>query len=98
MTDAPRTSDKPSLLIVGAGGHGRSVAEAVLMADHFSLVGFADDGAFVRGEAVWGLPVMGPATAFGNYADQSHQMALRTLEQVTPFKPEPHRNPKQPVH
>lgn len=58
---------KPRLLIVGAGGHGRSVAEAVLMADQFSLVGFADDGAFTRGDAVWGLPVLGPATAFASY-------------------------------
>ncbi|WP_255408653.1 acetyltransferase [Limnohabitans sp. G3-2] len=53
---------------MGAGGHGRSVAEAVLMADHFSLVGFADDGAFAAGEDVWGLPVLGPAAAFEKYA------------------------------
>lgn len=62
-------SAKPRLLIVGAGGHGRSVAEAVLMADKFNLVGFADDGVFARGEAVWGLPVFGAATAFENYRD-----------------------------
>jgi sugar O-acyltransferase (sialic acid O-acetyltransferase NeuD family) len=62
---------KPRLLIVGAGGHGRSVAEAVLMADQFSLVGFADDGAFTLGDAVWGLPVLGPATAFASYTDQA---------------------------
>ncbi len=71
LTDALQVSGKPSLLIVGAGGHGRSVAEAVLMADHFNLVGFADDAAFARGEAVWGLPVLGSATAFEKYADQA---------------------------
>ena len=70
MTDTPQASGKPRLLIVGAGGHGRSVAEAVLMTDHFNLVGFADDGAFARGEAVWGLPVLGPAAAFENYVGQ----------------------------
>lgn len=59
----------PRLLIVGAGGHGHSVAEAVMMADKFSLVGFADDGAFARGEKVWDLPVIGPAAAFENYLD-----------------------------
>lgn len=62
-----QVSGKPSLLIVGAGGHGRSVAEAVLMTDQFNLVGFADDGAFARGEDVWGLPMLGPASAFENY-------------------------------
>jgi sugar O-acyltransferase (sialic acid O-acetyltransferase NeuD family) len=63
-------SGKPRLLIVGAGGHGWSLAEAVLMVDQFNLVGFLDDGAFVRGEAVLGFPVLGPATAFENY--ESH--------------------------
>ncbi len=71
MTDAQQLSGKPRLLIVGAGGHGRSVAEAVLMADHFSLVGFLDDDAFARREEVWGLPVLGPATAFENYANKA---------------------------
>lgn len=71
LTDAQQKSDTPRLLIVGAGGHGRSVAEAVLMANHFSLVEFADDGAFARGEAVWDFPVLGPATAFENYASQA---------------------------
>jgi sugar O-acyltransferase (sialic acid O-acetyltransferase NeuD family) len=67
LTDVHQVLGKPRLLIVGAGGHGRSVAEAVLMADHFSLVGFTDDAAFARGETVWGLPILGPATAFENY-------------------------------
>jgi sugar O-acyltransferase (sialic acid O-acetyltransferase NeuD family) len=58
---------KPRLLIIGAGGHGRSVAEAVLMADEFNLVGFLDDGAFAQGADVWGVPVLGPATAFASY-------------------------------
>jgi sugar O-acyltransferase (sialic acid O-acetyltransferase NeuD family) len=71
LTNAQQLSGKPRLLIVGAGGHGRSVAEAVLMADHFSLVGFADDGAYAHGEAVWGLPVLGPATAFEKYASHA---------------------------
>jgi sugar O-acyltransferase (sialic acid O-acetyltransferase NeuD family) len=31
------------LLIIGAGGHGRSVAEAILAANQFEIVGFVDD-------------------------------------------------------
>lgn len=49
------------LLIVGAGGHGRSVAEAVLAAGKYELVGFVDDAAPSL-QHVWGLPVFG-ATA-----------------------------------
>jgi sugar O-acyltransferase (sialic acid O-acetyltransferase NeuD family) len=71
LTNAQQVSGKPRLLIVGAGGHGRSVAEAVLMAGQFNLVGFLDDGAFARGEVVWGLPVLGTAAAFQNYVNQA---------------------------
>lgn len=49
------------LLIVGAGGHGRSVAEAVLAAGKYELVGFLDDAAPGL-QQVWDLPVFG-ATA-----------------------------------
>lgn len=45
------------ILIVGAGGHGRSVAEALIAADVFSISGFVDDGCI--SDAVLGLPVLG---------------------------------------
>jgi sugar O-acyltransferase (sialic acid O-acetyltransferase NeuD family) len=67
LTDVDAAVVKPRLLIVGAGGHGRSVAEAVLMSDDFELVGFLDDGAFACGGDVWGLPVLGPAAGFDGY-------------------------------
>jgi sugar O-acyltransferase (sialic acid O-acetyltransferase NeuD family) len=46
------------LLIVGAGGHGRSVAELILACTEFDLVGFLDD-AFPELERVWEFPVVG---------------------------------------
>ncbi len=64
---------KPRLWIVGAVGHGRSVAEAVLMSNDFDLVGFLDDGAFAPGNDVWGLPVLGPAAGFAYSADVPSQ-------------------------
>ena len=59
---------KSRLLVVVAGGHGRSVAEAVLMSSDFDMVDFLDDGAFASGGDLWGLPVLGPANAFAGYA------------------------------
>jgi sugar O-acyltransferase (sialic acid O-acetyltransferase NeuD family) len=47
---------KPTILIVGAGGHGRSVAELVLTNGDFKLCGFVDDR--VSG-AVFGVPMLG---------------------------------------
>ncbi len=49
------------LLIVGAGGHGRSVAEAVLAGGIYQLAGFVDD-AFPDLRQLWDWPVFG-ATA-----------------------------------
>lgn len=46
------------LLIVGAGGHGRSVAEAVLLGKEHHLVGFADDR-WPELQEVWDHPVLG---------------------------------------
>jgi len=47
-----------SLLIVGAGGHGRAVAEAALTGSDWSLAGFVDDG-WPGLKEVWGHPVIG---------------------------------------
>ena len=52
------------LLIVGAGGHGRSVAEAVLEAGIYTLAGFVDDGAPALRQ-VWEYPVLGTTAELG---------------------------------
>lgn len=56
------------LLIVGAGGHGRSVAEAVLAAGKYELVGFVDDAASDL-QHVWDLPVFGATVDLANYRE-----------------------------
>lgn len=43
------------LLIVGAGGHGRSVAEAALATRNFDTLGFVDDAAQTTSQ-VWDYP------------------------------------------
>lgn len=49
---------RAKLLVIGAGGHGRSVAEAVLMSGDYELAGFVDDG-WEKLPEVWGYPVFG---------------------------------------
>ena len=56
------------LIIVGAGGHGRSVAEAVLACDQFRVVGFLDD-AFPGLSQVWDFPVLGGIAYFSELLD-----------------------------
>lgn len=49
---------KQLLLIVGAGGHGRSVAEAALLSGEFAVTGFLDD-AYPEVARIWDIPVLG---------------------------------------
>ena len=54
------------LLIVGAGGHGRSVAEAALAAGGYEVVGFVDD-ARPGLEQVWNVGVLGNTADVSSY-------------------------------
>lgn len=46
------------VIVIGAGGHGRSVAEAILLVGRDELVGFVDDGADANA-TVWSYPILG---------------------------------------
>lgn len=58
------------VVIVGAGGHGQSVAEALALQGGVSVMGFLDDGAPV-GSLVLGLPVLGKVSALPAQAGQA---------------------------
>lgn len=53
MTSVP---DRPRLLILGAGGHGKVLADLILSGTQYRLEGFVDDGA---SEGPLGLPLLG---------------------------------------
>jgi sugar O-acyltransferase (sialic acid O-acetyltransferase NeuD family) len=57
---------KTRLLVVGAGGHGRSVAEAAQLSDQFDVIGFLDD-TLPTGTLVLGRSVLGPVASMVNY-------------------------------
>jgi sugar O-acyltransferase (sialic acid O-acetyltransferase NeuD family) len=58
------------LIIVGAGGHGRSVAEIILACQEFKLVGFLDD-AFPGLSPIWDFPVLGGIANFSCFLDRA---------------------------
>lgn len=64
---------KTRLLIVGAGGHGRSVAEAAKLSSHFDVVGFLDDSLPVDDATSMGLPVLGPFASLSKHRDAANQ-------------------------
>lgn len=51
------------LLIIGAGGHGKAVAEAAILCGEFDLIGFLDDNA----SQVWSFPVLGAVNRIGEF-------------------------------
>ena len=52
-------SDKPYLLIYGAGGHAKSVMEMVLQNKTHAIAGIVDDDPHLTGKQVLGIPVLG---------------------------------------
>lgn len=50
------------IVVVGAGGHGKSVADLLLLQNEYELIGFLDD-AYPSALKVWGFPVLGKVTA-----------------------------------
>ena len=69
--DRHASNDVCRLLIIGAGGHGRSVAEAVTAAGTYVVVGFADDAApgLVQVGSYPVLGTMDDVTAYRTHAD-----------------------------
>ena len=58
------------LIIVGAGGHGRSVAEAALASGAFEITGFLDD-TFPDLTHVWDFPVLGSVADIHRFHDSA---------------------------
>lgn len=66
---------KTKLLIIGAGGHGQSVAEAAELTGQFEVVGFADD-ALAAGTVVLGYNVLGGAANLSAYDSACDQVIV----------------------
>lgn len=66
---------KIRLLVVGAGGHGRSVAEAADLSGLFEVIGFLDD-ALPAGDSVLMAPVLGPVTSIALHRSECDQVIV----------------------
>lgn len=63
------------VIVVGAGGHGRSVAEILLASAECELVGFVDDAAKQLAN-VWGLPVLAPVAALAECRSRAEAVVV----------------------
>jgi sugar O-acyltransferase (sialic acid O-acetyltransferase NeuD family) len=55
------------VVVLGAGGHGKSIL-SVLLASGTTIVGVLDDDAELRGRSILGVPVLGPLAEIHNLA------------------------------
>lgn len=56
------------IAIIGAGGHAKVVADAILANGNYQIFGFFDDTASLWGTALFGCPVLGPTNTWQNYS------------------------------
>ena len=66
---------KIRLLVIGAGGHGRSVAEAAELTDLFTTVGFLDDSLPI-GATVLNVPVLGSVATIADHYQVCDQVIV----------------------
>lgn len=66
---------KTRLLVVGAGGHGRSVAEAAELSGQLDVLGFLDNLSAAC-EAVLDLSVLGTLASMVNYYPAAQQVIV----------------------
>ena len=64
------------ILLYGAGGHGKVVADAVEKEGHFALAGFVDDRAL---KEFYGLPVLGSETDLHNIRQSGIEHAVSSV-------------------
>lgn len=58
------------VIVVGAGGHGRAVAEILLLRDEYRVAGFVDDAVPAQ-TLIWKLPVLGRIAELPGFRSQA---------------------------
>ena len=68
-------SEKPYLLIFGAGGHAKSIVDMVKLLDKYVIGGILDDDKHLTGKEVLGIPVLGTRALFPVLIEQGVRQA-----------------------
>ncbi len=68
-------SEKPYILIYGAGGHAKTIMDMVLLLNTFSIAGIVDDNEKLDGSMVLGIPVVGTRASLPELVSQGVRLA-----------------------
>ncbi len=89
------------VLILGAGGHGKVVAD-ILLCQSVPVLGFLDDNPMLEGQARLGLPVLGPIESYPRYEPSGLALGIgdtaRRREVVRRCGPAAHGLWCSPIH
>jgi sugar O-acyltransferase (sialic acid O-acetyltransferase NeuD family) len=69
------TTEKPAIIIYGAGGHAKSVMEIVLQNGDFSIAGIIDDNDHLTGTSVLNIPVLGTGEILADLVERGVTLA-----------------------
>lgn len=64
------------IAIIGAGGHAKVVADAILAGEQNQIFGFFDDDASLWRNEILGFPIMGPVDSWRNHAMDAFVVAI----------------------
>ena len=64
-----------SVVIIGASGHGKVIADIIVNSDD-KILGFLDDADDVQGKKIIGFPVLGKIADYDNYRDCEFVIAI----------------------
>ncbi len=67
---------RENILILGAGGHGKVLADLIDLLAEWRAVGFLDDDPAKQGDRVLGLPVLGPTSELAVAAEKTRATAV----------------------
>ena len=70
--------DPTEIVIYGAGGHGKSVLELIMLLGTYDVLGFIDDG-IPKGESVLGIPVLGDHRELPKLYKQGVRLAINAV-------------------
>jgi sugar O-acyltransferase (sialic acid O-acetyltransferase NeuD family) len=69
------------VIVIGAGGHGKVVADALLASGQDELTGFLDDAPSLRGKRLLGYPVLGAICTWADWGADEVVLAIGENEQ-----------------
>ena len=74
LSEFPNT-DKPYILIYGAGGHAKSLIDMIKQIGSYSIAGIVDDDTLIRGRKILAVPVLGTRVLLAELVEKGVKLA-----------------------